>query len=116
MNKVEAAKILAVVKACYPQVKIENAESMVNAWLWQLGEFDADIVMQAAKLHVSKSRFFPTPADIRENINRASVLLLAEKTAIEDQKRLAAKITDSVDDAELQAVCRLCGLGYENDN
>lgn len=119
MDKLEAAKVLAIVKACYPQVKIENAESMVNSWVWQLGDLDADLVMQAARLHVSKSKFFPTPADIRENITRASALMLCEKTEKEDQKRLTEKVkTDSGDeiDNELQDVYLLCGLGYENDN
>ena len=118
MNKVEAAKVLAIVRACYPQVKVD-AESMVNAWLWQLGEFDANLVLKAAEIHVSKSKYFPTPADIRENITRASILLMPEITLESGKKKIASRSESNADDMgdkELEDICRFCGLGYENDN
>lgn len=117
MNRVEAVKILAIVRACYPQVKILDAESMVNSWVWVLGEFDADLVLKAAQIHVSKSKFFPTPADIRENITRAAVFQ-SSKAALESGQKAISSGTKPVDltDDDVEELCRFCGLGYENDN
>ena len=119
MNKVEAVKILAVVRAAYPQVKIADAESTVNAWVWQLGEFDADVVLKAAQIHVSKSKYFPTPADIRDNITRAQMYQIQNKALEAGQQRIASRSENKpadVTDDYLEELCRFCGLGYENDN
>ena len=118
MNKSEAAKILAIIRPLYPNAKVYT-ESMVSSWVWQLGEFDANLVLKAAQIHVSKSRYFPTPADIRENITRASIMLMPNAALDAGQKRIASrseKTPVDMSDDDLEELCRFCGLGYENDN
>lgn len=74
MNKKETAKILAILKAAYPNVKIDNAEAMVAAWEMVLGSFSADAVLKAARLHLETNKWFPAPSEIREKIVRAEIV------------------------------------------
>jgi len=79
MDKKEMTQILAILQTNY-QKKIENPEATVNVWLMTLQDFSADAVLKSAKLHISKSKFFPTPAEIRENIIRSKVLPMERQT------------------------------------
>lgn len=79
MNKKEMAQILAILQTNY-QKKIENTEATVNVWLMTLQDFSADAVLKSARLHIAKSRFFPTPAEIRENIIKSRVLPMERQT------------------------------------
>lgn len=74
MNKKEATKILAMVKANYTHEKIENAEATVSAWVLNLGNYPAIDVFNAARLHMEVSTFFPTTADIKKKIERAKLI------------------------------------------
>ena len=74
MNKKDMARVLAILQTNY-QKKVENTEAVVNVWMMTLGDFSTDAVMESAKLHMSTSKFFPTPAEIRENIVRHKILL-----------------------------------------
>ena len=74
MNKKEIAQALAILKATYPNSKIENAEATVMAWEMVLGSYSTASVMKAIRLHMSTSKFFPTPADIREKMVRAEIV------------------------------------------
>jgi hypothetical protein len=74
MNKKEAAKILAILKANYPQAKIENAEATARVWEMNLGSYSAQAVFNAAKLHMATSEYFPNCADIIKKITRAELI------------------------------------------
>lgn len=74
MTKKDTAKILAILKAGYPNAKIENAEATVMAWEMILGSYSAESVMKAVQLHMATSPFFPTPADIRNKIVKAEMV------------------------------------------
>lgn len=73
MNKSDMAKILSILRANYPNVRIENPEAMVKTWMLTLGEFSVQAVMKSAELHMKSSKFFPTPAELRENIVRSRI-------------------------------------------
>lgn len=79
MNSKEITQILAILRANYPNVKIENPSAMVKTWEMVLGEFSTEAVMASVKSHMEHSRFFPTPAEIRENIVRHKIILEAPK-------------------------------------
>lgn len=79
MNSKEITQILAILRANYPNVKIENPSAMVKTWEMVLGEFSTEAVMASVKSHMSTSKFFPTPAEIRENIVRHKIVLEAPK-------------------------------------
>ena len=74
MNKSDMAKVLSILRANYPNVRIENPEAMVKTWMLTLGEFSVQAVMMSAELHMKSSKFFPTPAELRENIVRSRIL------------------------------------------
>lgn len=79
MNKKEAAKLLAIVRATYPGVKIENPETMAYTWELCFGEYDADIVAQAVKLHMKRNKYFPTIAEIVKLLPRAELLCSSDQ-------------------------------------
>ena len=74
MTRTEVIKLLEFLKGCYPNVKIDDAPGMVDAWILAFGDKPAKEVYQGARLHMEKSKFFPTPADIIQNMRRAKLL------------------------------------------
>lgn len=91
MDKKEMAKILAILQTNY-QKKIENTEATVAVWMLTLGEFSAEAVLESAKLHMSASKFFPSPAEIRDNIVRHKIVLEA-RTVPQLESGRRAKVT-----------------------
>ena len=77
MDKKDMAKVLALLQTNY-QKKIENVEATVGIWMMTLGEFSAEAVLESAKLHMETSKYFPTPAEIRQNIVRHKIVLEAK--------------------------------------
>lgn len=117
MSEKECMQILAIVRSVYPNVKIEDAGSMVKGWMLELGDYSASSVYKAARLHMSTNRFFPTPADIREKIIRAE--LVYTDTEIETKKigsgAKALQTDSSSIDEYLENLCKFVGLGYPNE-
>ena len=91
MDKKDMAKVLAILQTNY-QKKIENTEATVGVWMMSLGEFSTEAVLNSAKLHMASSKFFPTPAEIRENIVRHKIVLEA-KTVPRLESGQRAKVT-----------------------
>lgn len=123
MSREEVIKLLGILYSAYPYIKdkVNDPEMMVNTWEMCLGDFSAESVYKAARLHMNTNRFFPTPADIRSNIVRAELVYRDSEI---DQKRLEAKPEPSTDiavkeeewtDERLEDLCRFVGLGYPNE-
>ena len=122
MSEKECAQILSIIRTAYPSVKIENAKGMVQAWLMSLGEFSANSVMKAARLHMETSKYFPTPAEIREKIVRAELIYNGSDL---DINRIDAPSVKQLEDPEnksqavsdeyLENFCKFIGLGYPNE-
>lgn len=124
MTKKEAAQILAIVRAVYPNIKIEDAGATLQGWMLELGDFSASAVMKAARLHMATSKYFPTPAEIREKIVRAE--LIYSDSEIDPDKKLECQqpkllgndidvvVMDDIDD-RLENFCKWIGLGYPNE-
>lgn len=74
MKKSELTQILAILRSNYPNVKIENPKTMMETWFLTLGGFTGEAVMESAKVHMAHSKFFPTPAELRENIVRHKIV------------------------------------------
>lgn len=85
MTRKEIVDLLKIVSAAYPNAKITDPNTMVTAWEMMFGDLPADKVYKAARLHMESSHFFPTPADIKENLARAE--LLYNSPALEAPKR-----------------------------
>lgn len=112
MTREEIINLLEIVSAAYPNAmnKISDPETMVSAWEMGLGMYSAETVYKAARLHMEKSCFFPTIADIRDNIIRARIVFEAPPT-----NALKAKAPPKYD-KELDDFCRWVGLGCEPDD
>ena len=109
MERSEIVELLKVVSAVYPHAKINDPKAMVTAWEMLLGEFSAESVYKAARLHMEKSKYFPSPSDIRDNIVRAKIVLDTPMVnAIEAPKENKRK-----EDYYLEELCKFVGVGYE---
>jgi len=66
MNKTETAKILSIISATYPQVKIKNGT--VEAWHVLLGDLSFDIVLSSIKKVLQEQEYptIPTIGKIRK--------------------------------------------------
>ena len=112
MTKAELVKIMAILRANYPNVKIEKPEAMVNAWLMTLGDFSAEAVLKAAEVHMANSKFFPTPAELRKNITHYKISLAPPKvTALPPTEEDKAR-----EDYYLEELCKFVGLGCDPDD
>lgn len=103
MNKSDMAKILSILRANYPNVRIENPEAMVKTWMLTLGDFSTEAVMKSAELHMKHSKFFPTPAELRENIVRSRIPVELPPTApmlISGKKARCTAIPDGMSEEE----------------
>ena len=119
MNKKEAAQILAICRAVYPNTKIEDASATVTGWVMELGDFSSEAIMKAARLHMATSKFFPTPADIREKIVRAELVYSdTELDHVQEPKLLGNSndliVIDDIDE-KLDNFCQWVGLGHSNE-
>ncbi len=115
MTEKEAAQILAIAKAANPQMQISDAAGTVKAWVWLLGDYPAQAVLDAVKHHLLTSPYFPKPADIQKGIKRG-YYLNSDQDKLEGRQAKALKppmrIVD-ITDEELENLCKFVGLGYE---
>ena len=71
MNISEATKLVAILKGVY--LREPFTEESPKAFLWLLEDLPYELVLQAAKIHGTRSKWCPTPAELRE--------VIAEKAA-----------------------------------
>lgn len=85
MSNKDIARVLAILRANYPYAKFDDPEATIKAWEMCLGEYSSESVFNAVKLHMKTSKFFPTPADIIEKMQRADLIYspAAQPKAIE---------------------------------
>ena len=73
MNRKEAAQILAILKAGYPNsyrnITAEDAQGIVSLWSMQFAECSADIVYMALNKAISTCKYPPTIAEVKEKIS-----------------------------------------------
>lgn len=115
MTRQEIASLLEILVAQYPYVKVEDADSMVSAWEMCLGDFSAESVYKAARLHMDTCKFFPTISDIRDKIVRASIVYNESAIEINRLEAGSSEQTDIWDDERMERFCESIGFGYPND-
>lgn len=112
MTREEIIKLLDIVSATYPHAKIKDPSALVQAWEMVLGDFSAESVYKATRLHLETNKFFPSPSDIRDNIVRAQITYkTAIPNAIESRTR-----NDEFTERNLDDFCRWIGFGQEPDD
>lgn len=114
MNREETIKLLGIITSAYPNIadKIKDPDLMASTWEMELGNYSAEAVYKAARLHIASSKYFPTPSNIIDNIVRAQ-LLYSEPTlnAIESHSTNADIIEQYLD-----TFCEWIGLGSEEND
>ena len=72
MTKAEAAKVLAILKAAYPNtfknLTAEDAGATVNVWAAQFAKMPVSVVMVAIHKLISTNVFPPTITEVKERI------------------------------------------------
>lgn len=72
MTTEDAVKILAILKAAYPNnfkgMTKEEATGTINIWASQFSNISAFIVMLAVNKHISSNKFPPTVSEIKDKI------------------------------------------------
>lgn len=113
MTRKEIADLLEIMVNQYPYIRnrIEDAGQMVSAWELILGEYPAESVYKAARLHMENSKFFPTIADIREKMQRAEFIYQGNNLLAGS----AGKKEVSDIGIDLEGLCKFVGLGYPNE-
>ena len=94
MTRKEIVDLLKIVFAAYPHTKITDPNTMVSTWEMMFGEYPAETIYKAARLHMENSKFFPTVADIKESIRRAE-LLYDNNKALEAPKQKRRPIIET---------------------
>lgn len=64
MTRNEIIDLLEILISCYPNTKIADPSAMATSWEMVLGEYDAQGIYKAARLHMSTSQFFPKPSEL----------------------------------------------------
>lgn len=70
-SKDHVDKAIDYLIACFPYMKGRIQQETRAAWEEEFKNTDPEIFMKAIKYHVSTCRYFPTPAEINEQIRRA---------------------------------------------
>ncbi len=112
MERKEIVELLKIVSANYPHAKISDPKAMVSAWELILGDYSAEAVYKAARLHMETNKYFPSPSDIRDNIVRAQIVYVPTiPNAIE------AKANNSEEtEKNFDLFCKWIGFGCEPDD
>ena len=72
MNKKEAAQILAILKAAYPnhyKMTAKEAVGTIGVWCMQFDKMPADIVLMAVNKHISTGTFPPSIHEVKDKIS-----------------------------------------------
>lgn len=111
MKREEIIRLLKVISDNY-NVKIADPKGKASAWEMQLGDYSAESIYKAARLHMATSQYFPSPADLINKIVRAEIIYSGPQiSAIE-----ANSLNDEKLDNYLDAFCRWIGFGCEPDD
>ena len=92
MNRAETVKLLAIISANYPNIKIQDPSATATVWEQTLGRYQSEAVLRAARLHMETSPYFPNPAELIKLIPRADLIARDEREALEPPKK-RAKVT-----------------------
>lgn len=72
MTVKEAARVLAILQAAYPNqnknVTPESAQGTISVWAVQFADIPADIVLIAVNKWIATNEFFPSPYKIKNKV------------------------------------------------
>jgi hypothetical protein len=113
MTREEIIRLLRILTKNYSK-KVDDAETLANNWEMILGSYSAASVYKAARLHMSTSKYFPNPAEIREKIIKAELIFDdAPKNAIEAHSHKTLDEEVKIWEPYLDAFCQWIGFGCD---
>lgn len=75
MTRDEIRQVLKMAIECYPSMKGKiDAKATLDMWEMTFAEYEAKDVFKGVRYHINKSKYFPTPADIKEAIPKGAML------------------------------------------
>lgn len=74
MTKAECIALVKVLMGTYPNNGITDPRITVESFLMVLGEYPAEKVYKAARLHMATNKWFPKPQEIITKMENASNL------------------------------------------
>ena len=92
MNRREIVQLLKILCDNYTKKEIADPEGTVKAWELNLGPYEAEDIYKAARLHMSRSSYFPNPADLIKLISRSRIIYATPKAP---QKAIAAPVNNT---------------------
>lgn len=114
MTRNEIIDLLDILSASYPYAakSIANPKALITAWEMTLGEFSAEAVYKAARLHLETNKYFPSPSDVRDKIVRAEIVY---KPTIPNAIESKANNSEETE-KNLDLFCKWIGFGCEPDD
>lgn len=113
MTLKEAIKLVNLLHSAYPQDKKATAQDLAQraqTYHITLADYDAETVMRAAQNCIANSRFYPTTAELIQEVKRIQLTTIpASVTPI----TTAEPIDDEKLEAYLDAFCEWIGFGCE---
>lgn len=102
MTREDVLRLLDELCGAYPQTNFKNPKATVTIWQIMFENENADDVINAARMHIADSHFFPTPADIKAKLPFVQAIsstdAVAKLTAGEDPDDEYLKQLDDDDD------------------
>ena len=86
MVRAEILTLLNELMGAYPYVNIKDPETTARVYEMELGEYEAKHVFRAARIHIRKSHYFPSPSHIIELIPKAKILCEMEEEKMKNLK------------------------------
>ena len=95
----EVYELLQTLTDAYPNHKIGNLKGLAKLWARKFEDLEAEIVIEAADLHIDSSKWFPSIHDMNEQMAKAEYNLLNKKSSGVDRHEL-----DEIARADWEAV------------
>ena len=96
-SRAEMRELVQLTTGAFPNKKI-NEEKTVNAWMLSLSEYEPMTIQTAIINHMATSVYFPTPKDLRKNIQRAVTM----KQAPDPEKKTTPKDDNEITDEQIE--------------
>lgn len=97
-DKIEQA--LGILTGAFPYLKGKISEDTRATWLQEFKDTDPEILIRAVRNHISTCRYFPSPAEINEQIKRAYMTAVPEqpKKQPRSQQKKQSQEEDQLED------------------
>lgn len=107
MTQEETVKLLEILKAAYPNWKIDNPKQTLEVYEMALGSYKAEDIYKSARVHITRSKFPPSIAELIHGITRGHLVYDDSPTVNPKYKNLLpnGEYKDAIIKSEVKEVC-----------